>query len=62
MKLDQYYCLMSIRGGKMCQTVEGHNITVPQKSGGPEWVYLLIYIVTHIVCLRVYALFCNFPP
>ena len=22
------------RGGKMCQIVEGHNITVPRKSGG----------------------------
>ena len=30
------------RGGKMCQIVEEHNITVPQKKwGGAEWVYLL---------------------
>ena len=33
---------MLIRGGKMCQIVEGHKITEPRKSGGPERLFLLI--------------------
>ena len=28
--------------GKMSEIVEGHNITVPRKSGGPESHHLLI--------------------
>ena len=33
-KSTMYRSNIYIRGGKMCYIVEGHNITVPQKSGG----------------------------
>ena len=33
-KIENTDRLTHIRGGKMCQIVEGHNITIPQKSGG----------------------------